>query len=67
MHYRLYAMYAHGLDSKSLFEELEEFQLNVVDMIERVVVHGEVDIANLEQISAILYKYGYTEFSLIKI
>ena len=54
------------IDSVSLYAELEDYDLNVTDVISKIYVYGEVNIFDLDNVLIILLKYGADQISITK-
>ena len=54
------------IDSVSLYAELEDYDLNVTDVISKIYVYGEVNIFDLDNVLIILLKYGADQITITK-
>lgn len=54
------------IDSVSLYAELEDFELNVTDVISKIYVYGELNIFDLDDVLMILLKYGAEHITITK-
>ena len=54
------------IDSVSLYAELEEYDINVTDVVSKIYVYGEVNIFDLDNVLIILLKYGADQISITK-
>lgn len=54
------------IDSVSLYAELEDYDLNVTDVISKIYVYGEVNIFDLDNVLIILLKYGAEHITVTK-
>lgn len=54
------------IDSVSLYAELEDYDLNVTDVISKIYVYGEVNIFDLDNVLIILLKYGAEQITVTK-
>lgn len=54
------------IDSVSLYAELEEYDLNVTDVVSKIYVYGEVNIFDLDNVLIILLKYGADQITITK-
>lgn len=54
------------IDSVSLYTELEDFEVNVTDVISKIYVYGEVNIFDLDDVLIILLKYGAEQITITK-
>ena len=54
------------IDSVSLYSELEDYDLNVTDVISKIYVYGEVNIFDLDNVLIILLKYGADQITITK-
>lgn len=46
------------IDARSLYDELEPYNLNVTDLIEKVAAYGDLEDYQLGEVIQILLKYG---------
>jgi hypothetical protein len=54
------------VDSVSLFNEVEEYDVNVTDFIHSIYVYGTVNIFHIDTIITILLKYGAEKITIKK-
>ena len=66
MFMKLFASIEPPIDSKALYDELEDYSINVTDFISNVAVYGNVEIFDIQAVVSILVKYGCTSISLKK-
>ena len=66
MYISIFAIYDFKMDSRSLYEELKLYKINVTDAINTVLVYGRVDAFHLNEIIFILLKYGDAKITLNK-
>ena len=66
MYITIFAVYDFGIDSKSLYEELKVYKINVTDVIKNVLAYGRVDSYYLPDIIFILLKYGDAKITITK-
>lgn len=52
------------IDSRSLYEELEPYKLNVTDLIEKVAAYGDLEDYQLGEVIQILLKYGSNNITI---
>ena len=52
------------IDSQSLYDELETYKLNVTDLIEKVLVYGDLEEYLLGEVIQILLKYGSNNITI---
>ena len=66
MYVKLTATLQAPVDSVSLFNEVEEYEVNVTDFIHSVYVYGSVNIFHIDTVVTILLKYGAEEITIKK-
>lgn len=54
----IFVSFNSPIDSKSLYEELEPYKLNVTDLIGEVAAYGDLEDYQLGEVIQILLKYG---------
>lgn len=52
------------IDSRSLYEELEPYKLNVTDLIDKVVAYGDLEDYQLGEVIQIFLKYGSNNITI---
>lgn len=63
LYINVFGIFEKPTDSKSLYNELKEYDLNVMDMIDAVIVYGCTFITNMERVIYLLEKYGVTRIT----
>lgn len=66
MYVSIFAVYEFHVDSKSLYEELKPYKMNVTDVIESIFIYGRFDSLYLPEIIFILLKYGDPKITISK-
>lgn len=66
MYVKLTATLQAPVDSASLFNEVEEYDVNVTDFISKVFIYGTVNIFHIDTVVTILLKYGAEEIIIRK-
>ena len=66
MYVKLTTTLQEPIDSVSLYAELEDYYLNVTDVISKIYVYGEVNIFDLDNVLIILLKYGAGQITITK-
>lgn len=66
MYVKLTSTLQAPVDSASLFNEVEEYDVNVSDFIHCVYVYGTVNIFHIDTVITILLKYGAEEIKIKK-
>lgn len=66
MYVKLTATLQAPVDSVSLFNEVEEYDVNVTDFVSKVFVYGTVNIFHIDTVVTILLKYGAEEIIIKK-
>lgn len=66
MYVKLTATLQAPVDSVSLFNEVEEYDVNVTDFISKVFIYGTVNIFHIDTVVTILLKYGAEEIIIRK-
>lgn len=66
MYVKLTATLQAPVDSVSLFNEVEEYDVNVTDFISKVFIYGTVNIFHIDTVVTILLKYGAEEITIKK-
>lgn len=54
----IFATFNPPIESRSLYDELEPYKLNVTDFIEKVAAYGDLEDYQLGEVIQILLKYG---------
>lgn len=54
----IFVSFNSPIDSRSLYEELEPYNLNVTDLIGEVAAYGDLEDYKLGEVIQILLKYG---------
>lgn len=52
------------IDSRSLYDELELYKLNVTDLIDKVVAYGDLEDYQLGEVIQIVLKYGSNNITI---
>lgn len=63
---KVQAEFHDPVDSKALFDELKAYDINVTDLIDIVVVHGDIQDYYLELVIRTLEKYGVSSITIKK-
>lgn len=63
---KVQAEFRDPVDSKALFDELKAYDINVTDLIDIVVVHGDIQDYYLELVIRTLEKYGVSSITIKK-
>ena len=66
MYVSIFAVYEDKIDSRSLYDELDLYDINVTDAIKTVLVYGRVYSAFVPEIIFILLKYGDSKITISK-
>lgn len=62
----IFAIYEYSIDSKSLYEELRAYKMNVTDAIKTVLVYGRIDAYYLADVIFTILKYGDAKITINK-
>lgn len=60
----IFAIFENPIESKDLYKEVEFLKLNVTDMVDEVLVYGDIDQEYLSIVMCILLKYGVNNVTL---
>lgn len=52
------------IESLELYNMVEPLHLNVTDLINEVLLYGDIELENLDYVDAICHKFGATEINL---
>ena len=52
------------IESLDLYNMVEPLKLNVTDMINEVLLYGDISVENLDYVDYICYKFGAVEITL---
>ena len=66
MYVSIFTIYEFRIDSKSLYEELRPYKMNVTDVIKTVLVYGRIESSYLPEVLFILLKYGDAKITINK-
>lgn len=62
----IFCIYEYHIDSKSLYDELKPYKMNVTDLSESIFVYGRMDSLFLPEVIFILLKYGDAKITISK-
>ena len=62
----MYSIFAKfpSIESLDLYNMVEPLKLNVTDMINEVLLYGDISLENLDFIDYICYKFGAVEITI---
>ena len=61
--YQIFAKF-DKIESLELFKMVEPLNLNVTDMIDEVLLYGDVSLENLDYIDYVCHKFGSSEITI---
>ena len=61
--FSIFAKFPH-IESLELYKMVEPLHLNVTDLINEVLLYGDIELENLDYVDAICHKFGATEINL---
>lgn len=62
----IFCIYEFHIDSRSLYEEIKEFKMNVTELDKTIFVYGRIDVLFLPEIIFTLIKYGDAKINISK-
>ena len=66
MYVSIFCVYESHVDSRSLYEELRPYNMNVTDAIESIFIYGRFDELLLPEVIFILLKHGDPKITISK-
>lgn len=61
--YSIFAKFPR-IESLDLYTMVEPLKLNVTDMIDEVLLYGDISLENLDYVNYICYKFGVVEITI---
>ena len=61
--YQIFAKF-DKIESLELYKMVESLNLNVTDLIDEVLLYGDVSLENLDYVDYVCHKFGYCELTI---
>lgn len=61
--YKIFAKF-DKIESLELYKMVEPLKLNVTDMIDEVLLYGDVSLENLDYVDYVCHKFGSSEITI---